>query len=229
MPGPPRDPEDWDDVMGRVSDTLDELSVVDGPERDALFGSLRQVLGALGDLPIDSIEVRAVRIGDNAVSDEVAYRPNVTLVDGGRDDDAPSTDTPRPELRVQSGGESGWPVEENVPATVGEAPAGAALDSHSPAVRVTRMSGPRLRASAGDAWSMIRLDPEVGREAWQTVFAGREVRPYRLQCSSGDLRVFVDGEPVTELASGQSVDVEGTLVRVSAEVVVRGRYLRLPD
>ena len=233
MPAPPRDPEDWDDVMGRVSDTLDELAVVEGPERDALLGSLRQVLGALGDLPIDSVEVRAVRLDEDTVESDIGaelpIRPNVTLVDGGRDDDAPDSGTPRPELRVESGGDAGWPVEieaslsANIPVE-----RGASLDSQNSNVRVTRMSGPRLRASAGDAWSMIRLDPDLGREAWQTVFAGRQPRAYRLQCSSGELRVFVDGEPVTELAKGQSVDVEGNLVRVSAEVVVRGRYLRLP-
>lgn len=233
MPGPPRDPEDWDDVMGRVADTLDELSVVDGPERDALFGSLRQVLGALGDLPIDSIQVRTVRMDDLGPGhpiltsmDETPVRPTVTLVEGGRDDDSPASNAPRPELRVQSGGDSGWPMEADANLSSGEAQ--VALDLNPPGVRVARMSGPRLRASAGDAWSMIRLDPDQGREAWQTVFAGREVRPYRLQCSSGELRVFVDGEPITELASGQSVDVEGKLVRVSAEMVVRGRYLRLP-
>ena len=231
MPGPPRDPEDWDDVMGRVSDTLDELAMVEGPERDALLGSLRQVLGALGDLPIDSVEVRAVRVDEDGVEQELdvapPVRPNVTLVEGGRDDDAPASDSPRPELRVESGGDAGWPVEiaATLSAQIGREEMGAdMLDSQPTKVRV---SGPRTRA-ATDAWSMIRLDPDLGREAWQTVFAGRQPRAYRLQCSSGELRVFVDGEPVTELAKGQSVDVEGSLVRVSSEVVVRGRYLRLP-
>jgi hypothetical protein len=248
MPGPPRDPDDWDDVLGQVSDTLDELSVVEGPEREAILGSLRQVLGALGDIPVDSVEIHTVGFSPPAPP-SAPPRASVTLVEGGKvdDNDPHQPPTTRPDLRVEPGGETSWSAESRWsgespwspgsdeapefdaspgPSTPSEPGTEPSLDSQP--VRVTRMSGPRLRASAGDAWSMIRLDPALGGEAWQTVFAGQQSRAYRLQCSSGELRVFVDGEPITELASGQSVDVEGALVRVSSEVVVRGRYLRLP-
>ena len=40
---------------------------------------------------------------------------------------------------------------------------------------------------------------------------------YRVACSTGTLDVIVDGEPVERLRTGQSIDVEGSAIRVTTE------------
>jgi hypothetical protein len=66
---------------------------------------------------------------------------------------------------------------------------------------------------------------------WQTIYAGLKPRLYRIACSSGSLDVTVDGESVERLLAGQSVDVEGTAIRVttSTETGAIGGYVPVPN
>ena len=64
--------------------------------------------------------------------------------------------------------------------------------------------------------------------AWQTVFHGREARPYRLSCALGLLEVAVDGESIARMQVDQTLDVEAASIRVRAvDGAAHGSYVRL--
>ena len=63
---------------------------------------------------------------------------------------------------------------------------------------------------------------------WQTVYRGNSAQTYRVACVTGALDLALDGELVERITPGQSVDVEGTLVRVhSADAAATGTYRRV--
>lgn len=221
---PPRDPPDddmrLDEVVGRVGEALDELHVVDGAERDALLGSIREALASLGPVSIDGFEVRAV-----PAVDLPSGPPPVQLVEGGRDSDEPSTG-PRPELRVapepedtEESAVDGSAAPEPEPGRADPAP------SVARSVSVLRIGG------------KVPRQPEVGvvrvpGGAWQSILAAQRPRAYRVGCTQGGLHVYVDGEPTCELGAGQSVDVEGAVLRVQGAAdpgPSTGWYTRLGD
>ena len=62
---------------------------------------------------------------------------------------------------------------------------------------------------------------------WQTVYRGTSAQTYRVACVTGALDLALDGELVERITPGQSVDVEGTLVRVHSADAATGTYLRV--
>jgi hypothetical protein len=218
MPRPPREPGDLDDVLGQVSDALDELEVVDGADREALLGSLREVLGALGGLPLRGVEVHTVFAEEPA-----SERPSVRLVDGGLASDAPAAAGRRPELRL---------AEEDCgdPDTHSEGPdpdLGLPLPAEVAAkVRVLTLG--RIEDDVGEPLGHIRLDPPEGGEIGQVLFVGSRARTYRVRCLTGALTVHASRTALATLAPGQTMDVEARRIRVSAAAPAEGRYLRLP-
>ncbi len=64
----------------------------------------------------------------------------------------------------------------------------------------------------------------------QPVYQGRAVRSYRISCTLGAFEIRVDGDDPIGLQEGQSVDVEGSRIRVGAPAPAgsEGAYARLP-
>ncbi len=197
MPGPPRDPDDLSEVMGQVVEALDDIDFVDGPGRDALIGSLREALGALGNLPIGSFEVRTIELEPDI--------PVVRVIDGGRGDESvvPST-SPRPELRLAPQEDSEGPQRRSRPPRY-------------------RLRSELIHEPTGD----IRLTPKEGGDATQTLYFGTTKRTHRVRCAVGRFDVEADGAWVCSLAAGQTVDVEAAQLQVCAAEPSEGRYMRL--
>jgi hypothetical protein len=93
-----------------------------------------------------------------------------------------------------------------------------------PVTRVVRVQAP-LRRKGGEQGRIA-----VGEASWQTVLRAGSPRAYRLTVDEGQLDVALDGELVERVLAGQSLDVEGALIRVrAASGRSRGRYQRLPS
>ncbi len=181
MSGPPDDSDGVDEVLDQVERALDELRLEDEGARSALLDGVRSALGELG-------------LGG-------AGDPRIHVVDGGRGVDDPTTEAPRPELRVAHQDDE---------------------RSSSARVRVVRVGG--VEATTHDGVIAVSQ-----ADVWQTVSRAAAARPYRVWCATGMLRVAIDGLPADTLAAGQSLDVEARLVRVcSADgTAATGRYVRL--
>lgn len=68
----------------------------------------------------------------------------------------------------------------------------------------------------------------VDGEGWQTLWHGTSAAAYRLHCDGGELHASLDGTLAVQLRQGQSVDVEGRVIRVqSAGEHAVGRFVRL--
>ncbi len=200
----PRDPDDIEEVLGQVESALDELEIVDGDERDALLTSLRDVLGSLGDLPLTTVEVRTVRLQPQVAT------PSVSLLDGGRNDDDVVDVGARPALRLANEADS----------ALSEAVVEAGGQSRRPRTQDTFPEPP----------GHIRF-PAPGEMADQPIFQGNRARTYRVRCLAGSLAVRVDDAVLAPLRAGQTVDVEGRRISVSAVAstsdAAEGRYIRL--
>ncbi|MSQ03812.1 MAG: hypothetical protein EXR71_18315 [Myxococcales bacterium] len=206
----PRDPDDFDDVLGQVESALDELEIVDGDERDALLTSLRGVLGSLGDLPLATLDVRTVRLPA-----ERSPPPAVSLLDGGRGDDDSATDARvRPTLRLAGDAEDA-PVQG----------AGRNLKFAAHFHR-SRPRGPPPD-SLPEPPGQIRFSDDTD----QPIFQGNRARTYRVRCLTGSFAVRVDDAVLPPLRAGQTVDVEGRRISVRAVTTsadaAEGRYIRL--
>jgi len=73
----------------------------------------------------------------------------------------------------------------------------------------------------------IKLRPTLEGVFWQTLFVGTGSRLYRVGCTSGHLEVEIDGDIVARLKKGQSIDVQGSRLRVRASdcAAADGRYV----
>ena len=201
---PPRDSDDLslgglvDEVVSQVRVALDEADVTSHRSRALLLDGLRDVLGALDPASL----VRPDRTPP-------AGAPDVSVVDGGRAEDAPPTEGARPDLRVAD------------PAEAGSGPEPAEVPRVVPRVIVHRPPDPahdrlpRLRLAAG---------------SWTTVFRGSTPRPYRLHAGASAVTVRLDERSVDQLPAGGSLDVEAAVVQATVddgEAVLR--YERLPS
>jgi hypothetical protein len=205
MPRPPDDDDDlFEELMAQVDEAFAALELGDGKLGDAISDGVREALkAALSELP--------------SVEDGGPQKPQVTVLDGGKDDESSeeTDETPRPELRVAE------PTDE-----AGEPSYG----SPSSRVRVVRV-GARPRVSIQETplhlEGSLRVDP--GEEEWQTLFRGADPRTYRLACDSGVLEVALDGQIADKIQPGQTMDVEARLIRVRAgsNAVMTGRYARV--
>lgn len=208
---PPRDPQDTvvDEVIAQVQRALDEAQVSLGPAREQLRAELTAAFRMVGrDLT-----------GRSAPS---TPEPELSVVEGGREADAPPTEGPGPELTVAEG-------------TAGE---GAPEESERPAGPTPGVRWVMRRASRGGGVGTetsrvpgkLRLTPPSdGDDGWQTLFRAAEPRAYRIHCDAGELEVAIDGLPGERVRSGCSMDLEARLVRVRARPggSVSARYRRL--
>lgn len=213
---PPRDGDDvWSEVLDQVADALDEADLGDGATREALLDGVRQALEGVGGTIDMDIEV---------VTEAGEPDPSVSVVEGGRTDTDPRTPGDKPNLRVADLPEDGFTDETEPDDPMRVRPVVTQ-------VKVLR-TPPRTTASSdaipglGQA-GWIQVAGGAGAEAaWQTLYKGACARLYRVGCTQGSLDVTLDGAQVERLRAGQSIDVEGCLVRVSAvdESSGRGGY-----
>lgn len=205
------DDDRWSEVIHQVLDALDDGGVSDGPTRDALAEGVRQALESLES----GVDLDVQILGEGfPVPDTVS----VEVVDGGRTADAPRTEGETPELRIADTEEVEIPVQP--PTGTRSAADAGEMFTHvkviRPANSPTSDRGRPLPGLSEAGWIQVTGDdgPEAG---WQTLYRGLKPRLYRVACSTGTLDVIVDGEPVERLRTGQSIDVEGSAIRVTTE------------
>jgi hypothetical protein len=204
------DDDRWRDVLDQVTDALNEAEVRLGPARDALLDGVRDALDALGEGFDLDVEILPSATGEGEDID-------VQVMAGGRGEDDPPTPGERPQLRVA---ESAQDMGDE-PADLDEP--GDVEDGWSPKrpvftqVKVLRTPprGTPTRPRLGEVGWIHLLTDGAADSLWQTVYQGRSPRVYRVGCTRGSIDVTVDSEPVERLRPGQSMDVEGAMIRVT--------------
>ena len=194
----------WSDVIHQVLGALHEANVDDPETREALADGVRQALESLGtDMDLN------IQIMGNDVFSEGPPPMDVEVMDGGRLPDSPPTEGKKPSLRIADPGE-----EDDV--DTGANP--TTVQPYVTQVKVLQGSPfTALQGTPHQANGSISL-PKNGapEDAWQTVYKGLRARLYRIWCNPGGrIDVTVDGEPIERLSPGQSVDVEGLVIRVT--------------
>ncbi len=193
--GPPSDSV-VDEVVDQVQRALDEAQLSLGPARDQLAAELRAAFRM---------------VGKDLLGRAPASEPSLSVVVGGREEDAPRAAAPDPGLRVAA-----------PPAEADPAPA-------APLTPGLRWVMRKPLAGAGVP-GKLRLDPPTdGDDGWQTLFRGSAPRAYRIHCDTGTLEVAIDGLPGERVRAGCSMDLEARLVRVRARpgAPVSARYRRI--
>ena len=207
---PPTDDDPWKSVLDQVEVALDSLNLRTGSLGDALMDGVREALsGNFG------VEIELDETGG----------PRVVVLDGGKADDATDEvpiDGP-PDLRVVSKEDEDSSDKPHI--------TGIKFTDPEVTVRVFHTDskpspGPTLARSLAVPPGAAPLSLSDGG-GWQTVFRGNADRPYRVACSSGVLHVALDGDLVEEVHPGQSVDLEGKLIRVQAAAAATGWYRRM--
>ena len=189
------------------------------PPDDPTDDIIEQVNTALTDLNITNDATRdAVTAGLKEALDTLASmgiplqasepgrRPSVAVVEGGRAADAPPTGGAPPDLHIADPRE---PPEETAPPLTTRV--------------VVSKSQPRTERTVSAAPGSITLEPDTR----QTILRALHTRTYRLRCSEGSLKILVDGQPLDTLTAGQSIDVEGAMIQVTATEAATGSYQRL--
>ena len=220
------DDDRWTSVIDQVLEALDDAEVSDPSTRDALAEGVRQAIESLES----GIGLDVQIIGEGFPSPE-NDPPVVEVVPGGRASDEPPTTGEKPKLRIANPKDGEGKGEE---AKDGAPNNGDTRTPFHTEVKVLRNFGERLPAGkipGLDSTGWIRVAPGGGAEStWQTIYTGLKPRLYRIACSSGSLDVTVDGEPVERLLAGQSIDVEGSAIRVTTdhESGAIGGYVPIP-
>jgi hypothetical protein len=210
---PPRDGDDiWSDVLEQVAQALGDVNLGEGGTRDALIDGVRQALDGL-DSTID-LDIEVVTDGST--------EPQVSIVEGGRSDADPITPGEKPDLRVADLPEDGSTDDVELDAL-------RAARKVFSKVKVLRMPGRAVQDAIPGLGQAGWIQVSGGGDtiaAWQTVYQGTRARLYRVGCTQGSLDIILDGAAVQRLSAGQSIDIEGCLVRVSAvdETSGRGGY-----
>ncbi len=207
---PPRDGDEiWSEVLDQVSDALDAADLGDLTTRDALLDGVRQALEGVGTTLDMELEIMTADEPDASVS----------VVEGGRAEADPRTPGEKPNLRVADltdeetdHGDDAADVTRPVVTQVKVLRTPPRVATHAEAVPGLGQAG----------W--IQVTAGGGAEAsWQTLYQGKRPRLYRIGCTQGTLDITLDGAQVERLRAGQSIDVEGSLVRVSAVEEGSGR------
>ena len=218
-PPPGDDGNLLDEILRQVDEALGETSLGQGAGRDALIDGVREAFSSLGfDAPLDP---------GNA-SEPQPSGPPVEVVQGGRGPGEPQSAGTTPSLRIAQPVASGEdPVDGE-----GDRQAGPAVT-----VRVVRAGSgspghsPRsvLESAAQRRVGTIKIGPAGSEPSRQTIFRGAAPHPYRIFCEEGRLEVAIDGRPADHISSGQSMDVEAGLIRVSSASSegARGSFVRL--
>lgn len=143
--------------------------------------------------------------------------PKVTVVDGGRSPDEPPTERERPSLRVAS-------VNEDLETDEQEASENDKQDELRPKVKVRVLRPEDLFTAQRDV-----VKPKAGRISLknegdsQWVLQGKSDFVYRLFCQSGHLIVVFDDQE-TDLQADQSIDVQGSKIKVIAQTATEGEF-----
>lgn len=179
----------------------------DNPDTiQGLVNELSKELESAGFVDDDVQEELMVGIQDSlrAIFGEVfeSEPPNVTVVEGGRTEDAPINNRPQPDLKVAS-----FEEEENIDE---QNDSTMSFDSSNVSVRVFRPKGGGVPAlSSGN----IHLD-KVHVE--QCLYSGQSPKMYRLLLFRGEAEVFSGDTSLGKINEKQSMDVEGTRITVHA-------------
>ncbi len=212
---PPGDgPSPWDDVINQVSDALDGAGFFGADTRDA-------VLDVLGDA-LDELALMRDLERMRVDQEEEKGAPDVTVVDGGRQRNQPRSRKPRPELRVADGAADGARPEGDGPRVHTR----VFCDECADDLGIDDLFGPVNPASTLHLTGRIELQAEET----QLVYAGVDVRPYRILCEEGMFTLHGEGQPLTLLRRGQSADIQAANITVSADgLEAQGSYVRLDE
>jgi hypothetical protein len=216
---PPEDGDDlWTEVFSQVTDALNETDIDLGASRDDLIEGVRQALETLTDgLDIKFDVMGTVEGSDVPHSADVA---DVSVVEGGRGEADPPSPGEKPKLHVAPVANDDQAEEPDFTNDPLIAPPPQFVTKVKvlrtpPRVVKTASTNTTLQGLKGEGWINVATGGEPDA-AWQTIYQGRTPRVYRVACTRGVLDVTLDGAQVERLRPGQSIDVEGKLVRVTA-------------
>jgi hypothetical protein len=195
-----RPPDDEDPILRSILDQVqDAFSEGDAGPDDELQQSL--LVGVRDTL-------RALLGGE-------AGEPSVTVVDGGRPDNAPPSKSGRPDLRVagQEDAEEG----SSVP------PPEVKVRVLRPAERQRRPAS--VTRAAALQHGIVALDA-TGDSQW--IYHGSSAARYRIYCTRGRMALPMGEGESLFIGPGQSMDIEASKIRVfSEDGGAEGRYLHL--
>ncbi|MDP6931759.1 MAG: hypothetical protein QGG40_02540, partial [Myxococcota bacterium] len=234
-PEPPSDP--WADVLSQVEDALKQLDLGGEPTRNALMDGVRDALETLNGAGFKL---------NNGSGKAKSESPEVTVVDGGRDESEPPP-SQKPKLRVaepsdepppESTSPEGSSNFEDALSAVRRSLEGLGDNPIQTQVRLVKVGPDSDREDAlfgadvpleVEGW--IDVGPAGTVSGWQTIYRGAHVRAYRVASTEGRIQVALDGEVQEQLVEGQSLDVEAALIRVGScdEKGADGIYIRLLD
>lgn len=214
---PPRDPDDLslggivDEVVSQVRVALDEADITGIQSRELLLDGVRDVMQALYPSSVS-----------RSPAGPTPGPPDVSVVDGGRADDAPPSPGERPELRVAA-------PEPDAAAESEASDAEGTPDQPRVVTRVkVHQAQPKPIPDRQPRVQLIGTDAEAPQ--WRSVFRGATPRPYRLTAETGVVRVSLDGMPADLVPAGSSLDVEAQVIQVcTQDPVATLRYERLPS
>ena len=188
-------------IISEISKGLDESSFVEDDIKGDLLEGIQDSLRAL--------------FGTGFVQAE----PNVQVVEGGRSDDSPPTPGQRPTLKVA---EQEDYIEE---AELSEL--GSTLNPNI-SVRLFKHDLSSITPKVPLTTGAICLKEG---ESEQCIYAGRNVRLYRIVASRGALTIHADGKLIGSLQEGQSMDIEGAQIKVISDALQEtyGSFALLAD
>lgn len=183
-----------------------------GPPNDLSDPLLAGIEEALGKLGINEEGTRrslleGVREALGEFVEEDGPSVPVRVLEGGRNSEDVEPRSRNPDLRLAD--------EQDF------------VDNAPTRVRVVRVGAPQSpEPVAIQGVGSIRI--EAGDVApHQTIYRGEAVRAYRISCDQGSFEVSVDGTHAGHLNVGQTLDVEGRVVRVHSNGDAGGRYARI--
>lgn len=230
---PPEDGDDlWTEVLSQVTDALNDNEIDLGVSRDDLVEGVRQALETL----TDGLDIKFDVMGTVDAPPQQAT-VDVSVVEGGRGEADPLSPGEKPKLHVAPSVNDG---DEDLDFT--HDPLIAPPPNFVTKVKVLRTSPRVLKegvAKTGSPSATLQrlkdagwINVATGGEpdaAWQTIYQGRAPRVYRIACTKGVLDVTLDGAQIERLRPGQSIDVEGALIRVTtpSDTQAKGGYAQI--
>lgn len=169
-------------LFGELSKELESSGFVDDDVRDELLHGIQESLQAL--------------LGDVFEGDT----PNVRLVEGGKTEDTPLSDHPKPILKVADQKDYEEDQEEN--------PSSFSFESPNVSVRFLRPRGMASLVSGNIHLQQINDS--------QNIYAGESLCMYRLLLFKGKVKIFCGEEVVGEISEKQSIDIESRAIRIQA-------------
>ena len=204
--------DQWSDVIDQVLSALSDANIKDGPTRESLAEGVREALESLQEGVGLDVEIVGSELFDMDVQPDSGV--NIEVVPGGRESDEPKSEGQKPELRLAESDDADEPVDQPM-RDLGSSPVLTHVKVLHSGSRSTSVSDKPIPGLVDAGW--IHVAPGgAAQSEWQTVYRGQTARLYRIACSQGCMDVTVDGESVERLVAGQSIDVEGTAIRVTS-------------